>query len=157
EQRGRPMTTLSNSAGSDPLGHAKVVELTLELSKRSYATGEPIHVRSAIRNGTDQEVTIWLSGFWPNHRVVVTDVEDHEPAFTTFGRSCRDAFAPGGGRDKNVALKLRPGESYAAGPKCDLNALYRFKPGRYHLAITYEDLQGPTPLKVTSKVAAFDI
>lgn len=140
-----------------PQKEAKKMELTLKLAQETYAPGKPIQVSSSLRNGTDAEITIWLSGYWPNHRVTVADANGNEPELTKLGKTCRDAFHPNGGRDKNAPHKIRPGDSYAAYPKIDLNTHFQLKPGRYRVVIVYDDSQKPTPMKVTSDALPFEI
>jgi hypothetical protein len=150
------MMTGSTSPSQGPSRPVAMVELVVKLSAPLQGAGKPVRLTTEIRNGTDREVTVWQSGFWPNHRVVVTDEADQEPPLTAFGKTCRAAFDPNGDRDKNSPHIVRPGESWT-GPGCDLNALYDFKPGIYHVFIVYEDQQKPTPLKLTSDVVAFQL
>lgn len=98
--------------------------------------------------------TFWCSGFWPNHRFEVKDEAGEEAPLTAFGRGCRVAFSPDGGRDKNAPLIIKPGGRYKEA-ELDLSKIYRLGVGKYRVRITYDERQGPTPLCVTSNTVAF--
>lgn len=130
---------------------------TVSLATTTFRHSEPIRLEAKFENGSRAPVTIWISGFWPNHRVVVKDKAGQEPALTKEGEARRKAFAPQGGRDKNAPHILNPGEIYRDSIEVDLNRLYRLGPSHYTVEVTYEDDQGPTPLRVTSKAISFEI
>ncbi|MBX6315012.1 MAG: hypothetical protein IRY99_19170 [Isosphaeraceae bacterium] len=129
----------------------------LTVPKEVFRPGEPIPLTLKFDNRSGRPVTIWSSGFWPNHRVVVMDERGEEAPLTDIGKERRDLFAPGGARDKNAPRVLSAGETYREGLDLDVTRLYRLGPGRYHVQVTYHDIQGPTPLRVTSNAAAFEI
>jgi hypothetical protein len=145
------------AATSNQRASAQVV-LTAKLSKKVFQGGEPILLSCELRNESVRTVTIWLSGFWPNHLVIVKDETGVEPALSASGKARRGAFAPAGGRDKNVPRELRPREVYQDCSPLDLATLYEpLPPGRYTVEVTYEDRQPPTPSKATSDPASFEV
>jgi len=89
--------------------------------------------------------------------VVVTNSRGKEPPLTELGQARRDAFAPGGGRDKNSPLRLASGESYNDPTQVNLADLYRLTPGSYKVVVTYDDRQPPSPLRLTAEAVGFEI
>lgn len=134
----------------------KPYALVVSLPKTAYRPGEQITSSIEFRNLGGPEVTIWISGTWPNHKVVVMDEAGVEPPLTDFGKSRRDAFSPGGGRDKNYPRIVKRGEKYRYDVG-DINKLYDLAPGKYRLEVTYDDEQGPTPLRITSNPVKFEV
>lgn len=133
------------------------VTYTASLPKTVFQRGEPVRLSLKLRNTSSGPLTIWLSGFWPNHQVRVTDETGVEPPLTAFGVSVLSAFAPGGDRDKNSPLVLRVGAVHQETTDLDLARLYRLGPGRYKVSVTYHDLQPPTPMLLTTAPLPFEI
>jgi hypothetical protein len=146
---------------SDPgaSGRAAAVRVfyRASLPRRQFHAGEPIKLSLHFTNLSDQPVTIWQSGFWPNHRVLLTDEEGREPPLTNEGRERLAAFSPEGERSKNVPRVLQAGRSMVEMRSLDLTELYEVKKGRYRVRVTYHDLQGPTPLRLISNTLAFEV
>jgi hypothetical protein len=140
--------------GDDAAGRVVAVA-TLE--KASYRRGEPIPVGFELRNRTAGPVTVWHSGFWPNHLVVVRDRDGVEPPLTPAGRERRAAFRPDGEREKNFPVVLRPGGSAREDGAADLADLYRLGPGAYTLVVSYDDRQGPTPTVAVATAIDFEV
>jgi RNA polymerase sigma factor (sigma-70 family) len=127
------------------------------LAKAKFALGEAIKVEYMVKNVTKEEQTIWHSGFWPNHLIVVKDADGKEPALTEFGKQLRKAFSPGGERFKNSPVKVPPGGEDAAYEKYDLTWLYNIgKSGRYTVQYIYEEKQGGWEGRLPSNEAAFE-
>lgn len=145
-------STKSPSSGSRPI---KEFSLVVSLPKKVFRHGEPIGASIEFRNLAGPEMTIWISGFWPNHKVVVKDEAGIEPPLTDLGKRGRDAFSPGGGRDKNFPRIVKRGGKY--GIVADITYIYDLAPGEYRLEVTYDDEHGPTPLRITSDSVKFRV
>lgn len=152
------MRTLSpeNSGDSKAL-HRRGVSASVKLERRKFNYGDPIVASFEIKNGSAEPITLWLSGFWLNHCVVVRDQTGVEPRLTPMGQERREAFQPNGPRRKNIPLAIKPSKSYQSDLNLNLNDLYRLEPGIYKVEITYDDQQPPTPLRVTSPAVPFEI
>jgi len=150
----RPST---GSVPKMPGNRDSVAVLIAELPGRAYQVGRPILVTCEIRNRSDKPVTIWLSGFWANHRVTVTRADGREPELTAEGRARRQAFNPDGGRDKNAPKTLQPGGAWRDDTRPDLAALYLLTPGHYRVIISYEDKHDPNPLRIDSVAVPFRV
>ena len=130
----------------------------VSLVKESVAAGLPVEIRYVKRNVSNAELKIWHSGFWPNHKIVVKDSTGREAALTAHGKQCRDAFNPGGGRDKNFPLMLKAGEEDSSEGSTDLGRLVDLStPGKYTVEIIYAEKQGGWEGRVVSNAAAFEI
>jgi RNA polymerase sigma factor (sigma-70 family) len=128
------------------------------LPKEKFEVGEPIPVSYVVKNVSKEEQTIWHSGFWMNHLIVVEDAAGKEPPLTEFGQQCRRVFSPGGERWKNVAVKVAPGGEDAAYEKYDLAMLYDLsKPGRYAVQYVYEEKQGGWEGRLHSNAPPFEV
>ena len=134
--------------------------LAVRLPRRSFPKGEPILLECEFQNRSESPTTIWQSGFWPNHSVVVRDQRGVEPPLTEFGRERRARFSPGGQREKNFPLPVAPGSSFPLAGKgsaiVDLAKLYELVPGRYRVVVTYEERQPPA-MKVASDPVEFAV
>ena len=137
--------------------HRSLVVASLVIDPPAQIPGESIAITFTIENKSEQPITIWQSGFWPNHLLIVKDQFDQEPTLTERGRLCRDAFKPDGPRKKNIPVLVQPGTSDVERFRLDLTTLYQLAPGQYTLRITYEDRVGPTPLAVSSDPVSFVI
>jgi hypothetical protein len=130
--------------------------LLVRLSKTAYKREEKITPEIEYENQTNRDLTIWSSGFWPNHKIIVEDEAGHSPPLSARGKQCRAAFAPAGGRDKNAPIVIKPGEKRRAGAEVDVASLYELEAGKqYTMKIVYDDRQEPTPLKLPSKAVKF--
>lgn len=137
---------------------ANSCRLALKLAQKEYKEGEPIAISLRFRNASSVPVTIWSSGFYVNHNVIVTD-DDREVVQTTeFGKRCQEMFdSPSGARGKNFPIEIAPGETCSEGSVADLTRLYVLKPGRYQVRVIYRDEHPPTPVQVTSNSVAFEV
>src|SRR5205085_1601682 len=79
----------------------KGLRAKITLKKPRFLVGEPIQVHYVVRNVASVAQTIWHSGFWPNHLVLVKEANGKEAPLTGVGQAVRHAFAPDGVRDKN--------------------------------------------------------
>ena len=131
--------------------------LSASLPSTVFTEGQPVLLSVVYRNGSPEPVTIWSRGVWPNHSVNVSGDDGREPEMTDRGRRRRQAFAPDGGRDKNLPVPVQPGGVYRCASALDLTDLYRLRPGRYTVRVTYHESRGPTPLKLTSGPVGFEI
>ena len=129
------------------------------LARQKFAVGKPIEVAYAVKNVSKAEQVLWHSGFWPNHQILVRDADGKEPALTPRGKQCRDAFAPGGRRDKNVPWKVAADKEDATEGAYDLTKLYDLaRPGRYTVQYVYEEKQtGGWQGRLPSNEAGFEI
>jgi hypothetical protein len=115
--------------------------------KAEFKVGEKIFLRYQIKNAADEERTVWHSGFWPNHKIVVLDSTGVEVALTPLGRDRRNAFTPGGPRDKNVPMKLAPGDVDDAWVSYDLREMFILdSPGKYTVQYRFEETKGDAVL-----------
>src|ERR1700736_87598 len=107
--------------------------------KDRFKVGEPIQVHYRLKNVSYAEQTVWHSGFWPNNKIVVLDADGKEVGLTEAGRQRRNAFAPGGARDKNVPVALAAGEADTALPTYNLLDFFVLdQPGKYSVQYLYE-------------------
>lgn len=143
-------------AGTEPPSDPRMA-YTASLPNMVFRRGDRISLTLSIKNRSKEPVTIWLSGFWPNHRVVVTDARGKEPPLTKDGKVRRDVFAPSGARDKNSPQVLAAGESHREMSNLDLTTLYELRPGRYRVRATYHDTSPPAPMRVVSNAVAFEV
>jgi hypothetical protein len=147
----------TESASSDNAADGEQYALTVSLPKKTFHEGQPIELSLEFKNKRSDSVTIWNSGFWPNHRIDVRGPGEKAPEMTKEGKVRHDAFSPAGPRDKNVPKVLKRGEIYKYGQSVDLANLYRLTPGRYSVKVTYDDRQPPTPLRVNSPTISFEV
>ncbi len=132
--------------------------LNVRLPKATYERGEKIIPEIEYANQSGRDLSIWSSGFWPNHKVIVKDEAGNSPPLTAKGKQCRDAFAPGGDRDKNSPIIVEAGKIRRAGAEIDVASLFELDPGKqYALEIVYDDRQEPTPLKMNSRAVKFEV
>lgn len=125
----------------------------ISLAQKQYKVGAPIVVQYEIRNFGKQPATVWHSGFWPNHLIVVKDAAGKEPPLTAFGKQTRNAFSPNGPRDKNYPVKLTPGQGDKTLGKYDLRMLFDLStPGKYTVEYVYDEGD-----PVNSNVVKFEV
>src|SRR5262249_19213000 len=130
----------------------------VSLAKEKFPVGVPIEVKDVVKNVSKEEQTLWHSGFWPNHLVIVRNADGKEPALTEFGQQRRKAFSPGGERFKNVPVKVRAGGEDTAYEQYDLTKLYDLStPGRYTVQYVYEEKQGGWDGRLPSNEAPFAV
>jgi hypothetical protein len=135
----------------------KGLRTNVSLAKAKFALGEAIQVKYVVKNVSKEEQTVWHSGFWPNHLIVVKDVDGKEPALTEFGKQLRKAFSPGGKRGKNAPVKVPAGGEDTAYENYDVTWHYNIsKSGRYTVQYIYEERQGGWEGRLPSNEAAFE-
>jgi RNA polymerase sigma factor (sigma-70 family) len=128
------------------------------LARDKFEVGDSVPVKYEVKNISKEEQTLWHSGFWLNHQVIVRDAAGKELPLTDFGRQCRKAFSPGGERWKNVAVKLAPGAEDAAYEQYDVTKLHDLsRPGRYMVQYVYEEKLGGWEGRLPSNEASFEI
>jgi RNA polymerase sigma factor (sigma-70 family) len=153
----RPEAAPKPAAAPDFGPEVKGLRAKVTLAKEKFAVGEAIEVKYVVKNVSKDEQTLWHSGFWPNHQILVKDADGKEPPLTEFGQERRKAFSPGGERTKNVAVKVPPGGEDAAYEPYDLTKLYDLtKTGRYTVQYVYEERQGGWEGRLPSNEAAFE-
>ena len=136
----------------------KGLRARVSLAKEKFPAGEPIAVRYVVKNVSQEEQTLWDSGFWPNHLIIVHDAAGKEPPLTAFGLQCRQAFSPGGERGKNARVKVPAGGEDATYERYDLTKLYDLSmPGRYTVQYVYEEKQGGWEGRLPSNEVAFEV
>lgn len=132
---------------------SKGLRSKISLAKTKFKVGEPILVTYQFKNFSDEIRTVWHSGFWPNHEIVVMNSEGKEPELTAAGKQMRNAFSPRGQREKNVPYALKPGAEDTAWVKYDVLGLYDLsKPGKYAVQYIYEE-----NVRVVSNIVSFEI
>jgi hypothetical protein len=104
-------------------------------------------------------VLIWHSGFWSNHQIRVCDPNGRLVALTAFGRERFNSFSPGGERNKNFPVDLKPdGEDKSDGEMLDIARLYDLAaPGLYSVQVLYEEYQGGWEGRLWSNVIIIQI
>jgi hypothetical protein len=109
-----------------------------------FTRGEPVEILFVLENTSDQVVTTWSAGFWPNHVILVRDAMGQEPKLTDKGKLCRNRhvvdFAL---RDGNFRDYLHPGVLRPS-HVIDLAELYELSPGTYEVMGCYNEI-GMTP------------
>lgn len=129
----------------------------LAIDKLEFAVGEPVVLRYRIQNVDKQDATIWISGFWPNHRVRLVHQDGRPATPTAFGKQCDAAFRPGGSRDKNVRHELQPQATYDQFAPININRLFQLPPDTYRAQVEYHETAGPTPAHVISDEVTFRV
>jgi RNA polymerase sigma factor (sigma-70 family) len=144
-------------AADDFGGEVKGLRAKVTLAKAKFAVGEAIEVGYVVKNVSKDEQTVWHSGFWANHLILVKDADGKEPALTEFGKARHKAFSPGGERGKNAPVKVPAGGEDTAYENYDVTWLYNIsKSGRYTVQYIYEEKQGGWEGRLPSNEAAFE-
>jgi RNA polymerase sigma factor (sigma-70 family) len=144
-------------AAEDFGDEVKGLRARVTLAKKKFLVGEAIPAKYVVKNVSKEEQTVWHSGFWPNHQVIVKDADGKEPPLSEFGKERRKAFSPGGERSKNSPVTIPPGGEDAAYEKYDLTQLYDLaKSGRYTVQYIYEEKQGGWEGRLPSNEATFE-
>ena len=153
---------LAVSAGSwtpteDGAGPAipSVPTLTISLPSKSFSAGLPISFQTIVHNPTPAEITVWSSGYWPNHLVILVDQDGAEPPLTAEGKERKLRFF-NPARDKNFPRILTSHQSHDEGEHC-LTDAYHLKPGDYALKILYSDGQAQSSLTLLSNRVRFRV
>ena len=108
--------------------------------KLHFQMNEPIPIYYEIKNVSNETQVIWHSGFWPNHRIIVTNSSGELVSPTNEGRIKLDALSPRGSRRKNVPFDLEKGETDSAWSPYDITKHYVMDlPGPYYIQYTYEN------------------
>jgi hypothetical protein len=116
--------------------------------KLRFGKHEPIVVHYAIQNVADKPLTVWHSGFWPNHRIDLTGPDGQPAKFVAGGEARRKAFSPGGTREKNAPLTLQPGATDDAYEAYNLRDIYVLSaPGKYLVQYIYQEAKEDQPVK----------
>jgi len=153
----KPAPPAPAPAADDFGAEVKGLRAKVTLARAKFAVGEAIEVTYVVKNVSKEEQTVWHSGFWPNHLILVKAADGKEPALTAFGKECRAAFSPGGVRKKNAPVDVPPGGEDAAYERYDLTRLYHLsKSGRYTVQYIYEEKQGGWEGRLPSNEATFE-
>jgi RNA polymerase sigma factor (sigma-70 family) len=136
----------------------KGLRAKVALARAKYVVGDPIVATYRVKNVSKEKQTLWRSGFWPNHLILVRNAERKEPPLTALGQERFRAFSPGGKRDKNSPVEVPPGGEDSAYEKYDLSLHYDLtKPGRYTVQYIYEEKQGGWEGRLPSNESAFEV
>lgn len=99
----------------------------------------PIVVEYRVKNVSDRKQTVWHSGFWPDHRIEVIAPSGKSAQMTEAGERAREAFSPGGIREKTVPVELAPGQIDDAWQAYDLRTYFLFDvQGEYAVQYIYQ-------------------
>ncbi len=124
--------------------------------KDTFQVGEPIMVRSAIKNLSLVKQTIWVSGF-SNQRFDLERSNGKEVKLSSLGLRARSAFDPRGARDKNASFSLKPGQTFITSQQ-DLTKLFDLSaPGRYNVRYSYESYHQGWKGKLTSSTLVINV
>jgi hypothetical protein len=142
-----------HSESSPPWGAAAHgLTASLAADKLTFATDQPVEVRFRIKNVADKEQTVWNCGFWPNHRLEMTDAQGAEVPMTEKGKQTKAAFAPTGPRRKTIPVTLAPAAMDEQTPKLDLRQYFQIAPGTYRVRCLYHE----GPVKVWSNLLTIE-
>ena len=126
--------------------------------KTVFGVGEQILVHYQVKNVSQNTQILWQSGFWPNQKIIVLDGNGKDIPVTDAGKLRREAFSPGGARDKNVEWPLAPGTIDNALPTYNLREFFVLDtPGEYSIQYLYEEYQGGWEGKLWSNVITIEI
>ena len=112
---------------------------SLSVAKAPPAKGEAVLAQYRVRNISTEQQTVWHCGFWPNHKLIVTDGQGQEVRLTGKGQTARAAFAPEGARRKNVAVNLAPQQVDAGYEPLDLRTYFILPTGAIHIRCLYQE------------------
>lgn len=112
---------------------------SLAAERLTFPAGQPVEVCYRIKNVSEKEQILWNCGFWPNHRLVMTDAAGVEVPLTEAGQLMQSAFDPTGPRRKNIPVRLAPAGIDAQLPKLDLRQLFKLESGTYRIRCLYHD------------------
>jgi hypothetical protein len=112
---------------------------SLAADRLVFAADQPVTVRYRLKNVSDKEQTLWNCGFWPNHRLEMTDAKGKAVPLTELGKQMEAAFAPGGPRRKNLAVPLAPAAMNEKYAPIDLRQYFQFGPGVYRVRCLYHE------------------
>jgi hypothetical protein len=129
-------TANENSQWGQPSGG---LVASLSVARAPAAKGEALLVQYRAKNISAQQQTVWHCGFWPNHKVIVTDGQGREVALTGKGQAARAAFAPEGARRKNVAVNLAPQQMDSGYEPLDLRTYFILPTGAIHIRCLYQE------------------
>ncbi len=132
------------------------LQASLTMSAKQFKLSKPIQIEFTKKNVSQRDLIVWHSGLWPNHKVIVRNAQGKEVALTRFGKLTRKAFSPGGPRDKNIPVTLKPGQSESVVQ--DLTRLFELsKAGSYTVQMVYEEKQGGWEGRLSSNVVTFSL
>ena len=118
----------------------------IEITGRKFTPDKPISVSYTVKNLATMPTRIWHSGFWANHQIRVCDQNGKLVALRDFGRERFKAFSPGGARDKNFPVDIKPGGEDKSNGTIDMQDITRLydlsSPGIYSVQALYEEYQG---------------
>lgn len=131
----------------------------VEISGRQFTAGKPVLVSYTVQNLAATPTRIWHSGFWANHQIRVCDQNGKLAALSAFGQERFKAFSPGGARNKNFPVDIKPGsEDKSDGDTQDITRLYDLSsPGIYSVQALYEEYQGGWEGQLWSNVIVIHI
>lgn len=130
------------------------LQITLEGARIRLGSSVPMSIQA--RNASHNQIVIWMSGFWPNHRVIVADTDGIELPLSPMGRERRRRFEETGYRRKNTPLTLQP-RGVWTWPVIDIAQLYELRTGSYMVQVVYDETRAPNPSCVASNIVAFEI
>jgi hypothetical protein len=160
------LLALACIAGDEPAAKGKPEHdrspdcvLMASLPKMSFGTDEAIEVSMKFENVSGPTPLVLWSCGGMNLKVVVRDERDAECELTDFGKKVRDSYDPTHtrGRDKNVRIAVKRGDSYDKMAALDVKKLYKLGKGSYKAQVTYHDTARPTPTFLESKAINFEI
>lgn len=92
-----------------------------------------------FQNIGKSDLEIWESGFWPNTLLTCHDEAGISPPTTVEGQRLLNAFNPGGSRDKNVSIRLKPFQVHNGDPVL-LERVFVMDPAKtYFVSAVYEE------------------
>jgi hypothetical protein len=136
----------------------KGLRAKVSLARDKFDVGESIQVKYVVKNVSNQQQTVWHSGFWANHLILVHDAGGKEPPLTVIGQQRRRSFSPGGERSKNVPVMVPAGGEDSAYEQYDLAQFYDLsRPGLFTVQYIYEEKQGGWEGRLPSNKVAFEM
>ena len=129
-------TANENSQWGQPSGG---LIASLSVAGTPAARDEALLVQYRAKNISAEQQIVWHCGFWPNHKLIVTDGQGREVPLTRKGQAVRAAFAPEGARRKNVAVNLVPQQVDAGYDPLDLRTYFILPTGAIHIRCLYQE------------------
>ncbi len=117
------------------------LRLCVSTNTLSLHVNAPILIEFAFSNNSKHSISFWQSGFFPNTLIDLSDPRRKPVKLTPEGVRLRKTFSPGGERDQNFSVTLKPGQRYRI-ETFDLRRMFEMKADNaYFLTITYEERQ----------------
>ena len=106
-------------------------------------------LRLKVTNRSNNELQIWMTDTWINHKLQLTRLDGATATMTKKGLSDDQLFGSLR-RDMNFPIVLKPERSLTYMTE-DIVQDFELSPGKYRFMVTYSDKSSGKPLQVTSR------